>query len=246
MRITSSFLSAVLLMLGFSLAAFGQGDSSIGSFSFNIPPAIKGMPYSAEQVTENVQTLADGNKITRTSKSRQFRDSEGRTRNDVIEQPNLPPEVANRFSFIRISDPITGYTYTFSPSTKTATRRKIIPPAEFPRPTTPRAPVSGYNSRSEDLGSRTIDGIETTGRRFIITIAPGTVGNEKAIETVSESWYSSLLRIMLLNTNSDPRTGVSTTRTINIKRDEPDKSLFEIPADYKIIDQDIPRAPSAP
>lgn len=46
--------------------------------------------------------------------------------------------------------------------------------------------------------------------------------------------------------SDDPSYGKSTTRLTNIKRDEPDKSLFEIPADYKIIDREPLRFPAAP
>src|SRR5687767_10713567 len=43
---------------------------------------VKGAPYSADSVTERVQTLADGTKITATSKGSVLRDSEGRTRRE--------------------------------------------------------------------------------------------------------------------------------------------------------------------
>jgi hypothetical protein len=43
---------------------------------------IKGAPYSAEAVTESVQTLADGNRIVNKMTSQVFRDSEGRTRRE--------------------------------------------------------------------------------------------------------------------------------------------------------------------
>ena len=44
---------------------------------------VKGAPYSAEVVTENNQSLADGNVISRTKKSRVWRDGEGRTRQET-------------------------------------------------------------------------------------------------------------------------------------------------------------------
>ena len=43
---------------------------------------VKGAPYSAEGVSESIQVLADGNKITRSSTTKMFRDSEGRTRRE--------------------------------------------------------------------------------------------------------------------------------------------------------------------
>ncbi len=43
---------------------------------------VKGAPYSAEAVSESVQVLADGNKITRSSTTKMYRDGEGRTRRE--------------------------------------------------------------------------------------------------------------------------------------------------------------------
>src|SRR5215467_2214872 len=43
---------------------------------------VKGAPYSAEAVTETIQTLADGNRIINRMTSSIYRDSEGRTRRE--------------------------------------------------------------------------------------------------------------------------------------------------------------------
>jgi hypothetical protein len=37
--------------------------------------------------------------------------------------------------------------------------------------------------------------------------------------------------------HSDPRSGETTYRLTNIKRNEPDRSLFGVPADYTIVDE---------
>jgi hypothetical protein len=44
--------------------------------------AVKGAPYAAEAVSEVVQTLADGNRIVRSSTTAIYRDAEGRTRRE--------------------------------------------------------------------------------------------------------------------------------------------------------------------
>src|SRR5215217_5693328 len=43
-----------------------------------------GRPYSAEAITESLQVLADGNRISRHSVTRIYRDSEGRTRREMF------------------------------------------------------------------------------------------------------------------------------------------------------------------
>ncbi len=50
-------------------------------FMFESKP-VKSAPYSAESVSETVQTLADGNRIVRSSRAKVYRDSEGRTRRE--------------------------------------------------------------------------------------------------------------------------------------------------------------------
>lgn len=94
----------------------------------------------------------------------------------------------------------------------------------------------GYSTKTEDLGSRAINGIEATGKITTTTIAAGTIGNERDIVTTSETWYSKDLQMTILSKRNDPQIGNYTYQLTNIKRSEPDKSLFTIPADYKIID----------
>src|ERR1700676_5071192 len=45
-------------------------------------PPIKGKPYSADVITESVQTLPDGNRISRRTTGRVYRDGEGRVRRE--------------------------------------------------------------------------------------------------------------------------------------------------------------------
>ena len=52
-----------------------------GPIAFDNEP-VTGAPYSAEAVTEMVQTLADGNRIVRESKAQIARDGKGRTRRE--------------------------------------------------------------------------------------------------------------------------------------------------------------------
>ena len=48
-------------------------------------PVVTGAPYSAEVVSERIQTLADGTHITQNAQStKQYRDSQGRTRTETF------------------------------------------------------------------------------------------------------------------------------------------------------------------
>ncbi len=84
-----------------------------------------------------------------------------------------------------------------------------------------------------------VEGVEAEGKRITHTIPAGEIGNDRPIEIVSESWYSSELQVLVMTRHSDPRRGETTYRLTNINRAEPDRSLFEVPADYTVRDTSI-------
>lgn len=347
---------------------------------------IKGAPFSADAVTESVQVLGDGNRITRSTTSKLYRDSEGRTRreqtlngigawtttedapqmffiNDPVAGTNYilnsnthTGQKATQYTFVRTAegvasnDKVNGekkvstYSYrtessspsikagmlngkaikkvqpvypavaraagaqgsvsvevtvdeqgnvasaraisghqllqpaaveaarqwTFSPTllkgepvkvagtitfefalsgregeatqvtVATPTREGVlVPPAEEAMM---RARVAGsakgpaYPTVQESLGKQSIEGVEAEGKRTTVTIPAGAIGNERAIQIVQESWYSSELQTVVMTKHSDPRFGETSYRLTNISRAEPDHSLFEVPAGYKISD----------
>jgi hypothetical protein len=69
-------------------------------------PAVKGMPYSAEEITETNHALADGTRIHKENKVTVYRDSEGRTRRETGDN-------------VMISDPVAGKSYVINPKTNT-------------------------------------------------------------------------------------------------------------------------------
>ena len=53
---------------------------------------------------------------------------------------------------------------------------------------------------------------------------------------MSERWFSPDLKVLLMSRQSDPRFGETTYRLTNLNRAEPSPQLFEIPADFTVID----------
>jgi hypothetical protein len=88
--------------------------------------------------------------------------------------------------------------------------------------------------KTESLGTQIIEGVSAEGKRMTETIAAGKVGNERAIEVVNETWYSAELQTVVKSRHSDPRTGDVVYSLTNISRAEPDPTLFQVPADYKV------------
>jgi len=88
---------------------------------------VKGAPYSAEAITETVQTLSDGNRLTRKSTATVHRDSEGRTRRDQTLGaigPWATAEEPTRAVFI--NDPVSGTHYILDPEHRTARKSQFF------------------------------------------------------------------------------------------------------------------------
>ena len=246
------------------------GGGAVGAFVNGGNPfqAVVGRPYSAEQISEHVQTLADGTHISQTAmKVMLYRDSLGRTRTDrqLLSPPGLV--MASRPALVEIIDPVAGFHYILDESNHVARRRPWLPMmnrvnpaaaavngnAGAPSLLTATAPNPGPapsarlsrprpDLHHESLGSQNIDGILAEGTRTTITYPEGMVGNDRPITTVSESWTSPDLKIEILSKRSDPRNGESSTKLTNLVQSEPDPALFQIPADYTITDEQQPGA----
>jgi len=87
---------------------------------------------------------------------------------------------------------------------------------------------------TESLGTRVIEGVVAEGTRTTITIPANTIGNERALEIVSERWYSPELQMEVLTRRNDPRFGETTYTLTSIQRSEPSPLLFEVPTDYTV------------
>jgi len=94
--------------------------------------------------------------------------------------------------------------------------------------------------KHESLGTQVIEGVSCEGRRETRVIAAGAIGNERPIEITSETWTSPELHALVLRKRNDPRFGETTYRLTNIKRGEPDPSLFQVPEGFKNVPMDKP------
>lgn len=227
---------------------------------------VKGAPYSADAVTEMAQNLADGNRIVRTTRGSVARDGEGRTRREQMLGALGPfmTDKAPRAAFL--NDPVAGVHYVLELDEKVArkmpTPAVFRGEGGGPGPLGPgghrvmhfqkrvmmngtqvedvntewSSGGAGEQPKSESLGEKTIEGVNAEGTRTVVTIAAGTIGNERPLEIVSERWYSPQLQAVVMSRHSDPRYGETTYRLTNIDRDEPDASLFTVPADFTVKD----------
>lgn len=91
---------------------------------------VKNAPYSAEASSDSIHTLADGNRIVRSSTTKIYRDSQGRTRREQSLRSIGPFAAATGAeSVVIIHDPVNSVTAILNPEKRTA--RKLPAPGIF-------------------------------------------------------------------------------------------------------------------
>jgi len=189
--------------------------------------AVTGAPYSADEISEHVQTLKDGTHVEHPPVTvKMYRDSAGRTR---TERPTL----------VTIEDPVAQVRYTFALNTadKVAHKESLQTPHAAPAPAPQHAstePSARPETTTEKLGRQTMEGVTVEGERRTTTWPAGSRGNDQPITMVDEVWKSPELKVAVLFKRNDPLTGEAARRLTNIVRTDPDPSLFHPPADYTI------------
>jgi hypothetical protein len=202
---------------------------------------VPGAPFTASFSTQTSQTLSDGNHIQRSTIGTLARDSQGRTRRDMTLSGIGPLAASGKPKQVSmINDPVAGTHYMLDPD-------KRIAHQMGPHGGNGKGHDHGHtggaaigqeaddaNVTTTSLGTQTIGGIAAEGTRTTRAIPAGAMGNEKPIVITVERWYSADLQTVVRTTHSDPRMGVTTMQLTEIKRAEPDASLFRVPADYTV------------
>jgi hypothetical protein len=225
---------------------------------------VRGQPYQAQAVTEMKQTLADGSHIVQTTTATVARDSDGRTaRIQKLStigpwKSSSDSSEGSSATLTSILDPVAKTHIDYTSDTKVA---HVLPMPPHSKGAV-TAMAGGFavssqvsdgpgmnvmyserlhadspdanNTKAEPLGAKSIEGVPVTGTRSTDTIPAGTIGNEKDIVITRETWYSPDLKLVIQSTQDDPRFGQSTYSLTNIQRDEPDETLFQVPAGYTI------------
>jgi hypothetical protein len=120
--------------------------------------------------------------------------------------------------------------------------KKLVSAAPMKRVTSAPAPEpvtdpAASKVVTESLGTKPMEGgVSAQGTRTTTTIPAGAIGNMLPIDIVSERWFSPELQMPVLIRRSDPRSGETIYRLINIVRAEPPDALFSVPAGYEIRD----------
>src|ERR1700722_5216330 len=195
---------------------------------------VANVPLTAVVELTSTQTLGDGTPLSKKTFNDIARDSQGRIYN---ERRSMLPETSNATPVIlsmHIFDPTTKLNTFMDPETHLA-RQSV-----FERPAAERGavvPVSRPGFQVQDLGTQSMENVVVRGTKTSRTISGSATGTGKAVTVTDEIWYSEELHLNMLVKHNDPRTGEQTVTITKVERSEPPAETFEIPADYKLLDE---------
>ena len=204
-------------------------------------PALLNAPFTAVVHTEWSRPIPGGGAYTYVNQRRVARDTHGRI---YEERWGLVPkdgQLKSQMNVIQIADPQLHTLYNCFISQRRCLLENF---SEFASTTYRPATVStgplpdnkGFTTH-EDLGIRSIDGVDTQGSRDIVTVNPGVYGNDRPLVTTREFWHASQIGINLLSTLDAPGIGHQTFSLTDLSFSEPEPQLFELPEGFEVIDR---------
>ncbi|WP_158945203.1 hypothetical protein [Granulicella sp. S190] len=208
-----------------------------GIFVTPVPNA----PFSATVEILSHETLPDGSENVRTTKAHIARASSGRIYNERRQLVPTGFKGEPALLSAHIYDPSSRLNIFYNPFQRIARESIFNGPPAAPLNTTPaRTPANNPYFKQEDIGTQPLDGLTLTGIRktHIIPAAMSSTGKDIAI--VDEYWYSPDLSIYMIIKHNDPRTGEQLVAVSDVERHEPAASVFAVPANFKIIDENPP------
>jgi hypothetical protein len=203
--------------------------------SIAVPP-MPNAPFSATVETEWTRYLENGARMVLKNRRLIARDSLGR----VFQERRM---------FVPDGSPVPSQvwrTELAEPQTHTVarcdTRSRVCelhlytaPPSQAAASAGPLAKATDSLVR-EDLGVQTVNGLDLIGTRETQTLGLTPTGSDRPLAIVKEFWYSKPLGLNVITRRNDPRSSAEVFTVTDIRRSEPDRSLFALPADARIVD----------
>jgi hypothetical protein len=214
-----------------------------GLVSSLLAAPVVGQPYSAVQVHGTTRTLADGSTVSHHGHHIVARDAEGRMHVEMrmAKGQNGEPDQVLVFVMDPVAHTFTTWLSNVPNQPKVASLIKL--PAsgrDAPPVAAEKTPAEDHRPQpiitTEDLGTKTIQGLETTGKRTTTIVPVGRSGNSAPITKTYEVWTSADMGLGVKQVWNDPRYGERTVELKDLSRVAPDPALFRPPAGYEVKD----------
>lgn len=251
LKIRATVLAAVIGVLP-SIAILAQiGSKPAGTVSVSSDEPILNAPYSAKRHFTSVTKHADGTIGRIESGGSEARDSQGRKYSAGERQWTYfdgKQNILKSEILYRVDDPVANTETRWDTTLKVAKVIYLAKSASSEDASGAKCPSAcdetGANASGdvvEKLSTKTIGGFIAEGIRSSYTVPAGQDHNDQPIVVAHESWYCPELKIIILETNDDPRSGTTRNELIDIVRGEPDATQYRPPADYVIRKIELPQ-----
>jgi hypothetical protein len=250
-------LLALTAVFTATLACFAQSAGSVLTNGHSVSPGprndappLLNAPYTLTRKMSSVQRLANGTTITRNMTTKEAKDSSRRVYSEMHHMaPRLDEEQKDSVVYT-LSDP-QARTYL---QWNSRSREAIL--TREPEPITlrtsarfaPQALATETLEHTqpqvtrEDLGTRTIAGLEARGTCTTRVTPVGQEGNDAPLTFTTERWISTEYGITVLMVRDDPRSGTRTEEVTEFQLGEPDPALFQAPEGYTIREHVVGRS----
>jgi len=248
---------ALVAAASLALPAVSQGSASRSEATANskASPAAR-LPYMAEYKIVRVEVRAGVTSTPHESRIVTARDAQGR---QMAATTDLPTSADQKpVTHFHVFDPVAHITFAWSFPGKKAIVM-AIPLNGASQSGCGAASVGivsmGCETKSaketvEELGTKTIEGVEARGRRTSWTTVAENKGKHKnqkpqlcrAEESTTERWNAiatGLNGLVVRLVNEDAQTGKFSKELVRFSQGEPDAALFRPPAGYEIVNREV-------
>jgi hypothetical protein len=188
---------------------------------------IPSAPFTAVVTTEWTRIMPDGSTGTTKNHRMVARDSLGRV---FQERRYFSPDgdkQTTQLSELDYQDPTLHQLMVCRPSTRVCTMYRYDMPMTVTLLKAGPLPNGSGTVTREELGRKTIDGVDVVGSREVTTLNAGFMGNEKPEPVVKEFWYSPRLGINVITKRFDPRASAVQNFVVgNINQAEPNARML--------------------
>ncbi len=201
---------------------------------------VPGAPFTGTVEILAKEVLEDGSTYTRHGTAHIARDSRGVIYNEMRQME--PPDFKGEPPLLsaHIFNPQTRLNTFLNPFTRIARQSVWQQPPNIPNDPMASFYVDDYGAypqTSQDIGTETVAGLVLHGTRKQHTVPAKGSGTGADVTVTDDYWYSEDLKVFLVLRHNDPRTGEQIVAVTDADRKEPDKTVFAIPAKYKIVDE---------